>query len=81
MKFNTALVLSVAALFSASAAPLNSEVASEVQHLSERGLRCCRPARSGEYCGGTGCCEWQKCIRWGGPVQCGSEVCCLKYNC
>ncbi|KAI7819837.1 hypothetical protein BC939DRAFT_459357 [Gamsiella multidivaricata] len=78
MKFHVVIAsAALAFVLSVSADPENLADSLAVG-LTKRST-CCKYSSTG--CGVGECCLWRKCIQWGGPVQCGSQICCLKYNC
>ncbi|KAF9159464.1 hypothetical protein DFQ26_006502 [Actinomortierella ambigua] len=85
MKLNLAIAFAaVASLITIQAAPTAPEGAEAAEHGSTlTGRRyCCQYAKSGQWCGATGCCLWSDyCLQYGGPAQCGYSGCCMKYGC
>ncbi|KAG0037384.1 hypothetical protein BGZ82_002626 [Podila clonocystis] len=77
MKFNVFVAIAaLATVMSVSAVPTNA-IGDEIEHLSAR-RQCCTYAKPGQWCGGTGCCEWRERTLFGG---CGTISCCLQWTC
>ncbi|KAG0314055.1 hypothetical protein BGZ99_008386 [Dissophora globulifera] len=75
MKFNiVAIVAALTVVASVAAIPTSDSEINTVELMKR--ATCCSGG-----CGAHDCCVYRTCTQYGGPTQCGSTKCCLKYNC